>query len=31
MDYISRSAFKMGDLFIRIEFEKVDYIENCQN
>lgn len=25
MDYVSRSAFKMGNLFIRIEIGEIDY------
>jgi len=28
MDYVSKSTFKMGNHFIRIEPKKVDYIEN---
>lgn len=27
MDYVSGSAFKMGNHFIRIEIDEVDYIE----
>lgn len=28
MNYVSGSAFKMGNLFIRIETKEVDYTEN---